>query len=154
MTTLFFLLAILFIFHELNILTRTEDNMRLVKKIREKDFFTKKKPDVQVLDGDRNPFSEEMITREHNETKARGCLLITTNMMYMAWVFMGVALAHQWQIFLLLLSGSVSYSLISKIVSEDGKIVMKKIDALIGMIILIWIFMNHFHPGFFPTHLI
>jgi hypothetical protein len=152
MTTLFFLLAIIFVFHEFGILTRTEENLKLVKKIREKNFFTKK-PEVEILD-EKNPFVDEMNSRELNEAKSRGCLLITTNMFYLAWTFMGIALAYQWQIFLLLLCNTIVTNMMMKIVADDGKIFVKKFDALVGIVILIWIFMNHFHPGFFPTHLV
>ena len=76
------------------------------------------------------------------------------NMIFMMWTVLGIALATQWQIFMLLFSGAIVNKLISKITAENDLVIVKRIDAVISIVILLWIFMNHFHPGFFPHTLI
>ena len=133
MTTLFFLLTVIFVMYEINVLSKTTDSITFAKKMKEKDFW-------------RSEIAKE--------DKSRGCLLVSIQMAYMVWVVIGVALASQWQIFMLLLSAGVVHKLISKIAPEDDLVISKKINATASIVILLWIFMNHFHPGIFPLTLI
>jgi len=133
MTTFYFLLSILFVMYEINVLSRTADSLAFAKKMKDKDFW-------------RSEIAKD--------DKSRGCLLVSIRMVFMIWVVIGIALASQWQIFVLLLSASVVHKLISKIAPEDDLVISKKINAAASIIILLWIFMNHFHPGIFPHTLI
>ena len=133
MTTFYFLLSILFVMYEINVLSRTADSLALSKRMKDKEFWR---------------------SETEKDIKSRGCLVISMNMIFMMWTVLGIALATQWQIFMLLFSGAIVNKLISKITAENDLVIVKRIDAVISIVILLWIFMNHFHPGFFPHTLI
>jgi SOS-response transcriptional repressor LexA len=137
MATLFFLLTCIFFFYEINIFAKAKSNHELVTKMNEKGFW-----------------DSENGSPEKSSLISRGCLYLLMNMFYMSWVIIGFALSSQWQFFLLLISQGIVQSMIKKIVSDDDKVIVKKVNALISIVILGWIFMNHFHPGFFPEKLI
>ena len=134
MTTLFFLSCVLFVMYELNVLINTERTTSLAENLKT----------------DRNFWQSNEVP---SETKTRGCLYLLVNLFYLIWTVVGIALASQWQMFILLLSIDVVAAIFSKLLKNRPveRKFFKKFDAILCMVVLLWIFFNHFHPGSLPV---
>ena len=118
MTTFFFLIAIIFLLYEFSIIMNPSGNLKMLDYIKSED---------------------------KNE-KIKGCFIVFFNLFYLIWTVIGMALAHQWKYFTLILLIGIFFGILNKIF-KSLKFFMKRLDAIVSSIILFWIFMNHFHPG-------
>lgn len=128
MTTLFFLIAIVFMMYEISVIKDANKRIQLTDELKNKNFWEESKKDL----------------------KTKGCLFVGMNMMYFAWTVIGIALASQWHMFVLLFSLSIIEGLMLKVVSKDDRRFVKVTDAVLSATTLLWIFINHFHPGVLP----
>jgi hypothetical protein len=128
MTTLFFLIAIVFMMYEISVIRDANKRIQLTDELKNKKFWEESEKDLKV----------------------RGCLFVVMNMMYFAWAVIGFALASQWHMFVLLFSLSVIERMMLKIVSKEDRRLVKVTDAVLSAATLLWIFVNHFHPGVLP----
>jgi hypothetical protein len=128
MTTLFFLLAVLFMMYEISVIYNAKSRVKLIEELKNKQFWEEAEKDL----------------------KARGCIFLFMNILYLIWAVIGVALASQWHMFILLFSVGIIEKMMLKIVPVTEKSSVKIIDATISSLVLLWIFINHFHPGVLP----
>lgn len=128
MTTLFFLFAIVFMMYEISVIADANKRLQLTDELKNKEFWKEAEKDL----------------------RARGCIFLIMNMGYFAWAIIGVALASQWHMFVLLFAISLIEKLMLKIVPVTERNIVKITDAIISSIALLWIFINHFHPGVLP----
>ena len=128
MTTLFFLIAIVFMMYEISVIKDANKRIQLTDELKNKKFWEESEKDL----------------------KTKGCLFVGMNMMYFAWTVIGIALASQWHMFVLLFSLGIIEGLMLKVVSKDDRRFVKVTDAVLSATALLWIFINHFHPGVLP----
>ena len=129
MTSIFFILAVFFLFYEIGVaLKPSKVNLRL-KQLMDKDNFKGLK----------------------TEDKIGGCLFSLVQISYLIWTVIGLAFATQWLSFaLLFLIGAVS-GLVQKAFRMKGlddtkfALGMRSIDALICAFVIFDIFMTHFN---------
>ena len=138
MTSIFFILAVFFLFYEIGVaLKPSKVNLRL-KQLMDKDNFKGLK----------------------TEDKIGGCLFSLVQISYLIWTVIGLAFATQWLSFaLLFLIGAVS-GLVQKAFRmkslDDTKfgLGMRSIDALICAFVIFDIFMTHFRGDVWGTGLV
>ena len=138
MTSIFFILAVFFLFYEIGVaLKPSKVNLRL-KQLMDKDNF-------KVL---------------KTEDKICGCLFSLVQISYLIWTVIGLAFATQWLSFaLLFLIGAVS-GLVQKAFRMKGlddtkfALGMRSIDALICAFVIFDIFMTHFRGDVWGTGLV
>lgn len=138
MTSIFFILAVFFLFYEIGVaLKPSKVNLRL-KQLMDKDNFKGLK----------------------TEDKVGGCLFSLVQISYLIWTVIGLAFATQWLSFaLLFLIGAVS-GLVQKAFRmkslDDTKFAlgMRSIDALICAFVIFDIFMTHFRGDVWGTGLV
>ena len=128
MTTFFFMIAIVFMMYELSVISNAKSRIQLTEELKNKEFWKEAEKDI----------------------KAKGCMFLFMNMTYFVWAVIGVALASQWYMFILLFSIGIIEKMMLKIVPNTEKYVVKIVDASISAATLLWIFINHFHPGVLP----
>ena len=77
---------------------------------------------------------------------ASGCF----SSIYLVWLILGMALSGLWYAYLLIFILSVLQSPVAKHFKKNEQwealIVFKKIDCVISIAILVWLFFAHFHP--------
>jgi len=77
---------------------------------------------------------------------ATGCF----SAIYLMWLILGMALSGLWYAYLVIFILSVLQSPIAKYFKKheqwEALIVFKKIDCVISIAILVWLFFAHFHP--------
>ncbi len=136
MTTLFFLLAILFLLYEVYGVINTRSLYEFKKSV-----------------ADKSKFNSE-------EDRSSGCLYLFLILPYFIWGVLGVALSDQWISFVILFAIGIVTSIISnglkRIGHPDGvaKMLWLKIDALASAIMLVDIFMVHFRGDVYTSILV
>jgi hypothetical protein len=131
MTTLFFLLAILFLLYEVYGVINTRSFYEFKKSVADKSSFA--------------------------EDKSAGCLYLFIVMPYFIWGILGVALSDQWISFVILFAIGIVTSIISNTLKRIGhpdgvaKMLWLKIDALASAIMLADIFMVHFRGDVYTS---
>ncbi len=72
------------------------------------------------------------------------------SLIYLVWLILGMALSGLWYAYLVIFILSVLQSPIAKYFKKheqwEALIVFKKIDCVISIAILVWLFFAHFHP--------
>jgi hypothetical protein len=138
MTSIFFILAVFFLFYEIGVALKPSKVNRRLKQLMDKDNFKGLK----------------------TEDKVGGCLFSLVQISYLIWTVIGLAFATQWISFaLLFLIGAVS-GLIQKgfrMKSLDNSKValgLRSIDALLCAFIIFDIFMTHFRGDVWGTGLV
>ena len=141
MTTLFYLLTIVFIFFELTRFKKIE-RIRLAL-----DLISKKKsedPDAEI-----DPEDEKNL-------KTNGCVYVILALLYLMWSFIGLAMSSNWYLFGALFIIMIFTSLIRKILVKIQKSPynwISRINSSLSILVLIGIFFSHFHPEIFEKFL-
>ena len=69
---------------------------------------------------------------------------------YLVWLILGMAISGLWYAYLLIFILSILQSPVAKYFKKNEQwealIVFKKIDCVISIAILVWLFVAHFHP--------
>jgi hypothetical protein len=134
MTTVFFLLTILFLLYEVYGVVNTRSLYEFKKTVADKSSFA--------------------------EDKSTGCLYLFIILPYFFWGVLGVALSDHWISFVILFAIGILTSIISnglkRIGHPDGvvKMLWLKIDALDSAIMLVDIFMVHFRGDVYTSILV
>ena len=72
------------------------------------------------------------------------------SLIYLVWLILGMALSGLWYAYLVIFILSIIQSPIAKYFKKheqwESLIVFKKIDCVISIAILVWLFFAHFHP--------
>lgn len=72
------------------------------------------------------------------------------SLIYLVWLILGMALSGLWYAYLLIFILSLLQSPVAKYFKKNEQwealIVFKKIDCVISIAILVWLFFAHFHP--------
>lgn len=72
------------------------------------------------------------------------------SLIYLVWLILGMALSGLWYAYLVIFILSIIQSPIVKYFKKHEQwetlIVFKKIDCVISIVILVWLFFAHFHP--------
>ena len=138
MTSIFFILAVFFLFYEIGVALKPSKVNRRLKQLMDKDNFKGLK----------------------TEDKIGGCLFSLVQISYLIWTVIGLAFATQWLSFaLLFLIGAVS-GLVQKAFRMKGlddtkfALGMRSIDALICAFVIFDIFMTHFRGDVWGTGLV
>ena len=138
MTSIFFILAVFFLFYEIGVaLKPSKVNLRL-KQLMDKDKFKELK----------------------TEDKVGGCLFSLVQIFYLIWSVIGLAFASQWISFALLFAIGLVSGLLNKAFRmkkiEDSKVALglRSIDALLCAFIIFDIFMTHFRGDVWGTGLV
>jgi hypothetical protein len=129
-TTIFFLLAIFFMIHEIGVFLNPSRSVDITENLKDKNFLKSK---------------------EHSSgDKAQGCLFALANLFYLFWSVMGLAFSSQWVPFLFLFVIGVATGLIQKGLSMKNlqrskfALGLRSLDALICAFVIFDIFMTHF----------
>jgi cation transport ATPase len=123
MTTIFFLLTIIFVLHEAY-------TMPLLNP----EFYDKIRDNLKSKDKEK----KSEFTKEH-----WGFLL--TGLLYLMWLLIGVIMSSQWILFAVILGMSFVGSAVRKLLPDWLMKRYKDIDVLITIAILLYIAWNHFH---------
>ena len=138
MTSIFFILAVFFLFYEIGVALKPSKVNSRLKLLMDKDGFKKAK----------------------TEDKIGGCLFALVQIFYLTWSIIGLAFAFQWISFALLFLIGVVSGLIQKgfrMKSLDNSKValgLRSIDALLCAFIIFDIFMTHFRGDVWGTGLV
>lgn len=138
MTSIFFILAVFFLFYEIGVALKPSKVNSRLKLLMDKDGFKKAK----------------------TEDKVGGCLFSLVQIFYLTWSIIGLAFASQWISFALLFLIGVVSGLIQKgfrMKSLDNSKValgLRSIDALLCAFIIFDIFMTHFRGDVWGTGLV
>jgi hypothetical protein len=77
---------------------------------------------------------------------ASGCF----SLIYLVWLILGMAISSLWYAYLAIFILSILQAPVAKYFKKhkhwESLILFKKIDGIISMTILIWLFVAHFHP--------
>lgn len=123
MTTLFFILTVFFIMYEIHTILNPKKTLKYLVKL-----------------------SNNSWTSDSSEV-ANGCLFIVFLISYLIWSIIGLSISTQWYSFLALVALSFVTSLLNRLTgSLNGKSIIRVIDGIISVLILSFIFINHFHP--------
>jgi hypothetical protein len=129
-TTIFFLLAIFFMIHEIGVFLNPSRSVDITENLKDRNFLKSK---------------------EHSSgDKAQGCLFALANLFYLFWSVMGLAFSSQWVPFLFLFVIGVATGLIQKGLSMKNlqrskfALGLRSLDALICAFVIFDIFMTHF----------
>jgi hypothetical protein len=72
------------------------------------------------------------------------------SLIYLVWLILGMALSDLWYAYLAIFTLSILQSFVTKYLKKnkhwESLILFKKIDGVISMAILLWLFVAHFHP--------
>jgi len=138
MTSIFFILAVFFLFYEIGVALKPSKVNSRLKLLMDKDGFKKAK----------------------TEDKIGGCLFALVQIFYLTWSIIGLAFAFQWISFALLFLIGVVSGLVQKgfrMKSLDNSKValgLRSIDALLCAFIIFDIFMTHFRGDVWGTGLV
>lgn len=134
MTSLFFIISILFMFHEIGNALNPSKAVKFLRNAKNKDFYK----------------SNEVETSE----KLGGCWFAFVQLFYFAWGILGLAFSHQWISFGLLFIIGIIAGLVQKgfrikeLDESRAALFLRRIDSIICSIILLDIFMCHFRSDF------
>jgi uncharacterized membrane protein YbaN (DUF454 family) len=140
MTTIFFLLAIIFFLYELSGFYNPRRSSEHLKNLKKKDFFT----------------SDEI----QRDAKLNGCAYAFVNMFYMFWTILGLAFSTQWLSFGILFGLGIVFGMLQKALSmknlEDSRfsLFLRSVDCLICATVIADIFMVHFQGDLYGTGLV
>lgn len=140
MTDLFYIIGIIFFFHELMILhdpTRHLDRLRLADKINK--------------DKNEDGTKREALDGLNDEEKKRFITTTLFQFSYLIWAIIGILFASQWIIFSgLFLFGLISGFFRRRFYKDDtrGSKKLLKFDGLISAAILTYLIINNFHQIF------
>jgi len=133
MTTLFFVLGIVFILYELSVFKNPSTEAKVIDKIRkDKDYFSS--DNLEVTKDERN----------------KGCIIVFAQMFYFVWSILGILMATQWKSFAFIFVVSIIAGFLSKIYQKlnlYGKplhLFTKRIDALVCILLIVDIVLVHF----------
>jgi uncharacterized ion transporter superfamily protein YfcC len=133
MTTLFFVLGIVFIVYELSVLKNPSAEAKVIDKLRkDKDYFSS--DNLEVTKDERN----------------KGCIIVFAQMFYFVWSILGILMATQWKSFVFIFVVSIIAGFLSKIYQKlnlYGKplhLFTKRIDALVCILLIVDIVLVHF----------
>jgi hypothetical protein len=127
MTTLFFILTVFYFMYEFYNLINPKKTFTNITRYANSDFWTA--PDKSKI--------------------ANGCFYLTFTITYFIWTVIGLCVATQWYSFLAIFLLSFSVYFLNRIAyNNTQKMVIHTIDSMISVLILFFIFMNHFHPEF------
>lgn len=134
MTTVFFLMTIVFFFYEFSVFKSPEDEIKRMKRIKEDKVFDQQE-------------GQKGFTKEQK----LGCQYVFLIMSYFIWTIIGLTFSSQWAVFGLLIVFGFFIGFVKGIVKripngESGVIGVKRFDGFVSMIILSYIYLNHFHP--------
>ena len=134
MTTLFFLMTIVFFFYEFSVFKSPEDEIKRLKRIMEDKVFEQQEDQIG--------FTKE---------QKLGCQYVFLVMSYFIWTIIGLTFSSQWAVFGLLMIFGFFIGFVKGILKrmpngESVIIGVKRFDGFVSMIILIYIYLNHFHP--------
>jgi hypothetical protein len=138
MTSIFFILAVFFLFYEIGVALKPSKVSLRLKQLMDKDNFKDLK----------------------TEDKIGGCLFSLVQMLYLVWTVIGLAFASQWILFALLfligaVSGIVQKAFRMKSLENSGLALgLRSIDALLCAFIIFDIFMTHFRGDVWGTGLV
>jgi len=124
MTTIFFFLCLAYFLYELSVLSNPRKSIEKLKKLSDAEFM--KNPDT--------PASE----------KNSGCSFALFASTYFIWSFIGLAYSYQWLSFAILIVIGFVHMAINKIYKKT--ILSTFIDALVSSLIILDIFVQHYHP--------
>jgi hypothetical protein len=124
MTTIFFFLCLAYFLYEITVLTNPRKSIEKLKKLSNAEFM--KNPDI--------PASE----------KTSGCSFTLFAMSYLMWSFIGLAYSYQWLSFAILIVIGFVHMAIAKAYKKT--ILSTFIDALLSSLIILDIFVQHYHP--------
>lgn len=114
--------------YEISVIKDVNKRIQLTDELKNKKFWEESKKDL----------------------KTKGCLFVSMSILYFTWTVIGFALASQWYMFLLLFSLGIIERMMLKIVPKDDRRFVKVTGAVLSATALLWIFVNHFHPGVLP----
>jgi hypothetical protein len=140
MTSLFFLITIAFLFHEIGTAINPSKSVKWLKKVKDKEYF--KSPETETSE------------------KLGGCWFAVVQMLYFLWCVLGLAFAHQWISFGLLFVIGIFAGLVQKGFRMKGweesrlALFMRRIDSIICSVILLDIFMCHFRSDFWGSGIV
>ena len=124
MTTFFYLLAIVFLFYEISVISGPIKHFEFLKKISDKEIW-----------------------RNDKDFAGKGCIWVIFQLMYIFWAILGFALSSNWNLFGLLLLISFSRAFLMKFSSSrNWKSFLILMDGIISTVVLATIFMKYFHP--------
>jgi hypothetical protein len=80
-----------------------------------------------------------------------GCQYVFLLMSYFIWTIIGLTFSSQWAVFGLLMIFGIFIGFVKGIIKrmpngESGVIAVKRFDGFVSMLILLYIYFNHFHP--------
>jgi len=131
MSAIFFLLAILFLIHEIGIFLNPGRSVDVTENLKDKNFLRSK----EHTSGD----------------KAQGCLFALVNLFYLFWSVIGLAFSSQWVPFLFLFVIGVVTGLVQKGLSMKNlqrskfALGLRSLDSAVCAFVLFDIFMTHFN---------
>ncbi len=134
MTTLFFIVGILFAIYEFNVFLNPRRELEVMWKIKK----------------DKNYFSSDNGNVSKDE-RNMGCVIAFIHIFYFLWGIIGVSVSSQWKLFALLLLIGIFRGLLGKIYIKlklDGGSVdlfTKRIDSISCCVIILEIIFVHFH---------
>jgi hypothetical protein len=140
MTSLFFLITIAFLFHEIGTAINPSKSVKWLKKLKDKEYF--KSPEIETSE------------------KLGGCWFATGQMLYFFWCILGLAFATQGISFALLFVIGIFAGLVQKGFSKKGweesrlALFMRRVDSIICSVILLDIFMCHFRSDFWGNGIV
>lgn len=91
-----------------------------------------------------------MLPKDADEEKTIRLVGGCFSSIYLVWLILGMALSGLWYAYLLIFIVSILQSPVAKYFKKheqwEALIVFKKIDCVISIAILVWLFFAHFHP--------
>ena len=122
MTTLFYLMTILFIGYEAYVLVKTNNMCR---------------------------FKDELVNFNRGNTVntrfiIKAFYLSAVNMIYLVWAIVGLFSSSKLYFLFLIMLGLLAY-LATRYSHKSQEVTIKRLDAGFSMVVLIYIFMNHFY---------
>jgi hypothetical protein len=91
-----------------------------------------------------------MLPKDADEEQAIRLVGGCFSLIYLVWLILGMALSGLWYAYLLIFILSILQSPVAKYFKKhkqwEALIVFKKIDCVISIAILVWLFVAHFHP--------
>ncbi|NBW56722.1 hypothetical protein EBR43_02840 [bacterium] len=137
MSAIFFLLAILFLIHEIGIFLNPDKSVNIIENFKDKDFLKSKK--------------------HSSGEKAQGCLYALANLFYLFWGVIGLAFSSQWVPFLFLFVIGIVSGLVQKGLSMKNlqrskfALGLRSLDSAVCAFVLFDIFMTHFNGDFWGS---
>jgi hypothetical protein len=123
MTTIFFLLSIVFILHEF-----------YTMPFLNREFYDQLHENAK----DKDKAKRSALVKEHPS-------YFLVMLMYVVWLFIGTMMASQWIFFAVILGLSFLGAGLRKILPEEVMAFYKNVDVTVTVTILMWVTWHHFH---------